>query len=71
MDPATIIMILSQIIALLPSLIAAGVKIEGLVARVTAAVQSGSVDPTDVQWQAVNKELDDLTARLNADPPAG
>lgn len=70
MGATAIIAILMQIVTMLPDLIAAGIKIEGLIARVTTAVQSGSVDPTDVQWTAVNKELDDLTARLNADPPA-
>jgi hypothetical protein len=70
MEATAIIAILTQIIALLPALIAAGVQIEGLVARVTAAVNSGSTDPTDAQWQAVNAELDALTAQLNKDPAA-
>ncbi len=70
MGAAAIVALLMQVITMLPELIQAGIKIEGLIARVTTAVQSGSVDPTDVQWTAVNKELDDLTARLNVDPPA-
>lgn len=69
MSAAAIVALLTQIIVLLPDLIAAGVKIEGLIARVTKAAQGGA-DPTNVEWDAVNKELDQLTARLNADPPA-
>jgi hypothetical protein len=49
-------------------LIQAGVQIEGLIARVTNAVQSGSTDPTDAQWTALQGEIDALTAQLNADP---
>lgn len=70
MPVAAIVAMLVQIIAMLPELIAAGVKIEGLIARVTKAAQGGT-DPTNVEWDAVNKELDQLTARLNAEPPAG
>jgi hypothetical protein len=70
MEATAIIAILAQVIALLPSLIAAGVQIEGLIARVTAAVQSGATDPTVDQWTAVNAELDALTAQLNKDPAA-
>lgn len=69
MGATAIISILMQIISLLPELIQAGIKIEGLIARTLKAVESGSQDPTDAAWTAVNKELDDLTVRLNADPP--
>lgn len=69
MEAAAIVTLLVQIISLLPALIAAGVQIEGLVARVTDAVKSGSTDPTSDQWQAVNAELDALTKQLNTDPP--
>ena len=65
-----IAVILAQIIALLPSLIAAGVQIEGLIARVQAAVAGGATDPSDASWQAVNDELDALTKQLNTDPAA-
>ena len=65
----SIVAILAQIIAMLPGLIAAGVQIEGLLARVQAAVQGGSEDPSDAAWTAVNAELDALTAQLNQDPP--
>lgn len=65
-----IAVILAQIIALLPSLIAAGVQIEGLIARVQAAVAGGATDPSDASWLAVNAELDALTAQLNKDPAA-
>lgn len=67
---AAIVAILAQIIAMLPGLIAAGVQIEGLIARVQAAVAGGATDPSDASWQAVNAELDALTAQLNQDPPA-
>lgn len=66
---AGIIAILMQVISMLPELIQAGIKIEGLIARTLKAAESGSTDPTDAQWAAVNNELDALTARLNADPP--
>ena len=65
---AAIVAILAQIIALLPSLIAAGVEVAGLVARVQAAVASGATDPTDAQWTALQQEIDTLTAQLNTDP---
>ena len=65
---AAIIGILAQIIALLPQLIAAGVEVAGLVARVQAAVASGATDPTDAQWTALQQEIDTLTAQLNTDP---
>lgn len=67
MSPA-IILLLTQLLELLPAMIEAGIKIQGLVARTQAALASGSTDINDVQWQAVKKEVDDLTARLNADP---
>lgn len=64
-----IVAILMQVISLLPELIQAGIKIEGLIARTLKAVESGSADPTDSQWEAVNNEIAALTARLNVDPP--
>jgi len=67
---AAIIAILMQLISMLPALIAAGVQIEGLIARVQTAVASGSTDPTDEMWSALQSEIDALTAQLNADPPA-
>lgn len=66
---AAMVTILAQIIALLPSLIAAGVQVEGLIARVQSAAASGSPDPTDVQWAALQIEIDALTKQLNTDPP--
>ena len=65
---AAIVAILAQIIALLPQLIAAGVEVAGIVARVQAAVASGASDPTDAQWTALQQEIDTLTAQLNTDP---
>lgn len=63
-----IVALLAQIIAMLPGLIAAGVQVEGLIARVQKAIAGGSADPTDEDWAAVNAELDALTAQLNKDP---
>jgi hypothetical protein len=70
MGSAAIVALMAQIIALLPALIAAGVQIEGLLARVEAAVAGGATDPSDASWTAVNAELDALTKQLNTDPPA-
>lgn len=65
-----ILALLAQLISMLPALIAAGVQIEGLIARVQSAVATGSTDPTDAQWSALQSEIDALTAQLNTDPPA-
>ncbi len=66
---AAIIALLMQVITLLPALIQAGIEIQGLIKRVQDAVGSGSMDPTDAMWQAVNAEIDALRTQLNTDPP--
>lgn len=65
---ATIIALLAQIIALMPALIAAGVEVQGLIARVQAAVASGSADPTDAMWTALDAEVATLRSALAQDP---
>lgn len=65
---ATIVALLAQIISLMPALIAAGVQVEGLIARVQAAVASGSTDPTDAQWTALDAEVATLRSALAQDP---
>lgn len=68
--PAAIIAIITQVLTLLPQLIAAGLEVAPLIQSTIKALSSGSADPTDEQWAAVNAILDQNTALLNQDPPA-
>lgn len=60
--------IVKQVLSLIPGLVAAGMAIEGLIKAVTDALDSGSTDPTDGVWQAVNAQIAANTAKINTDP---
>jgi hypothetical protein len=60
--------IVVQVLGLIPGLVAAGVEIVSLVESTVKALQSGSTNPTDEVWQAVDAQIAANTAKLNADP---
>lgn len=64
-----ILPIVAQVLGLIPGLVAAGVEIVSLVDSTVKALQSGSADPTDEVWQAVNAQIAANTVKLNTDPP--
>lgn len=57
-----------QALSLIPGLVAAGVEIVSLVESTVKALQSGSTNPTDDVWQAVDVQIAANTAKLNTDP---
>lgn len=57
--------IILQVLALLPSLEKAGVSIIAAVTALEEALKSGSVDPNDAAWQAVNAEITANTDLIN------
>lgn len=61
-----ILPIIVQILTLLPSLVSAGHDIEGLVSSAISAINSGSTDPTDAQWAALDATVKQLQAQLDA-----
>ncbi|MBN9488667.1 MAG: hypothetical protein J0H44_15625 [Alphaproteobacteria bacterium] len=63
-----ILPIVTQVLSLIPGLVAAGVEIVSLVESTVKALQSGSANPTDDVWQAVDAQIAANTAKLNADP---
>lgn len=60
--------IVKEVLALIPGLVAAGIAIEGVIESVVKALDSGSTDPTDNVWQAVNAQIAANTAKINTDP---
>lgn len=65
-----ILPIVAQVLGLIPGFVAAGVEIVSLVQATQKALQSGSADPTDEVWQAVNAQIAANTVKLNTDPAA-
>lgn len=65
-----ILPIVLQVLGLLPQLIEAGAEVVPMINSLTKALQSGSTDPTDAQWQAVDAAIQANTALINTDPPA-
>jgi hypothetical protein len=63
-----ILPIVTQVLSLIPGLVAAGVEIVSLVESTVKALQSGSTNPTDDVWQAVDAQIAANTAKLNTDP---
>ena len=63
-----ILPIVTQVLSLIPGLIAAGVEIVSLVESTVKALQSGSTNPSDEVWQAVDAQIAANTAKLNTDP---
>lgn len=61
-----ILSIVTQVLSLIPGLVAAGHDISGLVGQAVSAINSGSTDPTDAQWQALDAQVKALQAQLNA-----
>lgn len=68
--PPAIVAIVLQVLGMLPQLMAAAVNVVPMIEAVIKALQSGSTDPTDAQWQAVDDIIKANTAIINADPPA-
>jgi hypothetical protein len=60
--------IVVQALSLIPGLVAAGLEIVTLVESTVKALQSGSANPTDDVWQAVDAQIAANTAKLNTDP---
>lgn len=63
-----ILPIVTQVLSLIPGLVAAGVEIVSLVESTVKALQSGSTNPSDDVWQAVDAQIAANTAKLNTDP---
>ena len=63
-----ILPIVTQVLSLIPGLVAAGVEIVTLVESTVKALQSGSTNPSDDVWQAVDAQIAANTAKLNTDP---
>jgi len=63
-----ILPIVTQVLSLIPGLVAAGVEIVSLVESTVKALQSGSTNPSDEVWQAVDAQIAANTAKLNTDP---
>ena len=60
-----ILAIIVQALGLLPGMIAAGLQVEQLIEATVNAIKSGSTNPTDAQWQAVNDLIAQNTAKIN------
>jgi hypothetical protein len=60
-------LLLLQVIAVMPSLINAGIDVANLVSGAKTVLDSGT-DPTPEQLAALKTELDALMARINAEP---
>lgn len=60
--------ILVQVLTMIPGLVAAGVQVEGLIKSTIDALNSGSTNPTDAQWQAVNDLIAANTVKIDTDP---
>lgn len=60
--------IVIQAMSLIPGLVAAGIEIVTLVESTVKALQSGSTNPSDEVWMAVDAQIAANTAKLNADP---
>jgi len=60
--------IVVQVLGLIPGLVAAGVEVVSLVESTIKALQSGSVNPADAVWQAVDAQIAANTAKINQDP---
>lgn len=63
-----ILPIVVQVLGLIPGLVAAGVEVATLIESTIAALQSGSANPTDAVWQAVDAQIAANTAKINQDP---
>ena len=63
-----ILPIVTQVLSLIPGLVAAGVEIVSLVESTVKALQSGSTNPSDDVWQVVDAQIASNTAKLNTDP---
>lgn len=61
-----ILAIVAQVLALLPSLVVTGQSIQALAEQTIAAINSGSTDPTDAQWAALDATVQQLQAQLDA-----
>lgn len=64
-----ILAIIDDVLSILPTAVAAGKDIAGMISDLRNAIASSS-DPTDAQWQAVDAKRRDLLSQLNTDPPA-
>lgn len=66
MDPRLLMAI--QLLQTLPTLIAAGVEVKGLIERQSAKLQdmaNTGRKPTDQEWDELNAEIDALRAQLH------
>lgn len=62
-----ILALVTEVVANLPQLIELGVNVTDLVTK-TRAVIAENGPPGDAEWAALDKQVSDLQARLNADP---
>jgi len=69
MDPLTILALVSQVLAVLPSAIQLGINVEGLITRTLQIVQQPAA-ATEADLDAAMTEIMALKAQLDADPPA-
>lgn len=62
-----IFMLVSEVVANLPQLIDLGVNVANLVTTTKQVIAENGA-PGDPQWAALDKQVDDLKARLAVDP---
>jgi len=63
---AAIIALITEILALAPTLASAGVSLASLYAKVRAVLDANAA-PGDADWDALDQQVKDLQAQLNKD----
>lgn len=63
-----ILALVAEIVSLVPQAISAGLDVVALVQKARDVLDANAA-PSDVDWQALDQQVNDLRARLNADPP--
>lgn len=61
--------IVIQLIGMLPQAVQATSQVVGIISKVKGLMASGT-EPTDADWDSLNKELATLKAQLDLDPSA-
>lgn len=59
--------LIAEVLAIAPQVLDAGINAAALIRKARAALDSHAA-PDDVDWQALDAQVNVLRARLNADP---
>ena len=65
--PTAVLALITEILALVPQLAAAGISVVSLMEKAKAALESNAA-PSDVDWQDAHAQTTALLQQLNSEP---